>query len=137
MNLIKATAGKKNSYQLRKYGLLMFTAFAVISVLLFLRGRAAWPYTAVPSILFLFLALALPVALAPVEKFWMKLAFVMGFVMTNVLLILVYIIAVVPTGLILRLIGKNSIQKGFQQGTSSYWIDVDPNGPSSRPDKPY
>ncbi len=137
MNLIKASAGKKDYHQLRKYGLLMFTACAVISVLLFLRGRAAWLYTAVPSILFLFFALALPMALAPVEKFWMKLASVMGFVMTNVLLILVYIIAVVPTGLILRLMGKNSIQKGFQQETSSYWIDVDPNGPSSRPDKPY
>ncbi len=137
MNLTEASVKARTTGQLRKYGLLMSFAFGVISVLLVLRGRAAWVYTAVPSVAFLFVALVLPKALSPVEKYWMKLASVMGFIMTNVLLVLVYIFAIVPTGLLLRVLGKNSVRRGFQRDLNSYWIDVDHGGPSSRPDKPY
>jgi vacuolar-type H+-ATPase subunit I/STV1 len=137
MNLTETAVAVKTTGQLRKYGLLMASAFGVITVLLVLRGRATWVYTAVPSAVFLTSALAFPKALSPVEKYWMKLAAVMGFVMTNVLLVLVYIFAIVPTGLILRMFGKNSVRRGFQRNLDSYWIDVDTSGPSSRPEKPY
>lgn len=136
MNLISNTQ-KKTRAELRKYGLTMFTALAVFSGLLFWRERSAWLFTAVPSVLFLVFALLLPKALKPVEKLWMKLAAVLGFIMTNVLLFLVFLIAIIPTGLILRLLGKTPIPKGFSKHDSSYWLEVDENGPGSRPDKPY
>lgn len=136
MNLISNTQ-KKTRAELRKYGLTMFTALAVFSGLLFWRERSAWLFTATPSALFLVFALLLPKALEPVEKLWMKLAAVLGFVMTNVLLTLVFLIAIIPTGLVLRLFGKRPIQKGFPEDASSYWLEVDKNGPGSRPDKPY
>ena len=130
---------KKTRAELRKYGLVMFAAFGVISVLLFWRERPAWVFTAVPSLLFLLFALAFPKALAPVEKFWMKLAAVLGFIMTNILLFLVFVLVIIPTGFILRILGKTPIKKGFSNNSSSssYWIEVDKNGPGSRPDKPY
>jgi hypothetical protein len=136
MNLTETAVEAKTTGQLRKYGLLMASAFGVVTALLVLRGRV-WVYTAVPSAAFLLFALVHPKALSPIEKYWMKLAAVMGFIMTNVLLVLVYIVAIVPTGLILRIFGKNSVRKGFQPDLNSYWVDVDPDGSSSRPNKPY
>jgi len=137
MNLIKQPHPGKTAAELRKYGFIMFTAFAVISALLFLRHRPAWTFTAVPSVLFLGFAVFMPRMLAPVEKLWMKLAAVLGFIMTNVLLILVFFFAITPTGLLLRLLGKGQIKKGFSKDIDSYWLDVDKTGPCSRPDKPY
>ncbi len=143
MNLIRSCQdsgeGTKTRLELRKYGLIMFAAFAVITVVFLFRGKSSWIYTAIPSFLFLFFGLVFPKVLAPVEKLWMKLAGLMGFVMTNVLLTLVFVLAVIPTGLILRLLGKSQIRKGFKPGSSSssYWIDIDVDGPSSRPEKPY
>ena len=142
MNLIRncqdSGAGIKSRSQLKKYGFIMAAAFAVITCLLLLRGKHGWMYTAIPSFFFLLFALIRPEILAPVEKFWMKLAGVMGFIMTNILLFLVFVFAIIPTGLILRLLGKSQIRKGFKPGSSSsYWITVDVNGPSSRPEKPY
>ncbi len=140
MSLISSRQ-KKTRAELRKYGLVMFAAFGVISGLLFWRERPAWIFTAVPSLLFLVFALALPGALAPVEKLWMKLAAVLGFIMTNVLLFLVFLLAIIPTGFILRILGKTPLKKGFSEDSSSssnsYWIEVDKNGPGSRPEKPY
>jgi hypothetical protein len=137
MNLIKRSQPDPARAQLRKYGLIMFTAFAVISGLLFLRHKPAWLYTFIPSMLFLVSALIAPGVLAPVEKLWMKLAAVMGFVMTNVLLTLVFVVAVIPAGLILQLFGKSQIRKCFSKEMNTYWISVNRTGPCSRPDKPY
>ncbi|MCK5787250.1 MAG: hypothetical protein KAH54_11930 [Candidatus Sabulitectum sp.] len=138
MNLINlAQERKKTRTELRKYGFIMFGALAVISLLLFWREKPTWVFTAVPSLLFLLFALVIPGALRPVEKLWMKLAAVLGFIMTNVLLFLVFIFAIIPTGLILRLLGKTPIKKSFARDASSYWLEVDKNGPCSRPEKPY
>ncbi|MCK5133715.1 MAG: hypothetical protein KAR40_16375 [Candidatus Sabulitectum sp.] len=137
MSLTSSTRKKKTRAELRKYGFVMFTAFAVISGLLFWRERPAWVFTAVPSLLFLIFALVLPKALGPVETLWMKLAAVLGFIMTNLLLFLVFLIAIIPIGLVLRVLKKTPIPKGFSKHASSYWLEVDKNGPGSRPEKPY
>ncbi|MEA3266275.1 MAG: SxtJ family membrane protein, partial [Candidatus Fermentibacteria bacterium] len=118
MSLINSRQNKTKA-ELRKYGLVMFAAFGVISGLLFWQERPAWVFTAVPSLLFLVFALAFPGALAPVEKFWMKLAAVLGYIMTNVLLSLVFVLAIIPTGFILRILGKTPIKKGFAENSSS------------------
>jgi hypothetical protein len=115
----------------------MTAAFAVVTVVLWLRGFGAWPYSAVLSGFFLIFGLFFPGLLGPVEWIWMKLALAMGFVMTNVLLTLVFFIAVTLTGLVMRLFGKDSLGLVFRDDMESYWHEVDPDGPCSRPDKPY
>ena len=123
--------------KLRKFGLIMTVSFALVTVLLWLRGDGVWPYTAVLSGLFLISCLLFPGLLGPVEWIWMKLALAMGFVMTNVLLTLVFFIAVTLTGLVMKLFGKDPLGLVFRDDMESYWHEVDTDGPCSRPDKPY
>jgi hypothetical protein len=123
--------------KLMKFGLVMAGGFAVVSGLLALRGSAAWPYTAGIAGFFLLAGLLAPAALRPVERVWMKFAAVLGFVMTNVLLTLVFFIGVTITGLVMRLFGKDPLRLKFEKDRESYWHDVEPDGPCSRPDKPY
>ena len=61
----------------------------------------------------------------------------MSYIMTRVLLTLVFILAVLPTGLIMRLLGKKPLKLDFDRETKSYWVDVDAEGPCSRPEKQY
>lgn len=122
---------------LRKFGLTMCVAFAVLAAILFLRDRSLWWIPAGLSGAFLLPALIFPRALSPVEKGWMAFAAVLGFVMTRVLLTLVFFLGVLPTGLILRLVGRDPIPKRPDPSRGSYWIDVTEDGPCSRPDKPY
>lgn len=128
-----ASAKKK----LVHFGLVMAGAFAVVSGLLALRGSAAWPYTAGIAGLFLIAGLLAPGALRPVERIWMKLAAVLGFVVTNVLLTVVFFVGVTVTGLVMRLFGKDPLNLRFEKDRVSYWHEVEPDGPCSRPDKPY
>lgn len=123
--------------KLRKFGLIMAAAFAVVTALLLLRGVGAWPYTAGISGLFILSGLLLPGLLGPVEWVWMKFAHVLGFVVTNVLLTLVFFIGVTLTGLVMRLLGKDPLGLGSRGDRYTYWHEVDPDGPCGRPDKPY
>lgn len=115
----------------------MFAALAVLSLLLFIRDRDIWPFPGAVSLLFLLTALLLPMVLAPVEKVWMWFAGILGFIMTNVLLTLVFFLGVTPTGLLMRLSGRDPMHRKFDKNADSYWIDVSDHGPGARPDKPY
>jgi len=123
--------------KLVKFGLVMAMACTAVTLLLVLRGFSAWPYTAAIGGFFLLSGLFLPGILGPVEWIWMKFAHVLGFIMTNVLLTLVFFIGVTLTGLVMRLAGKDPLGLGFRKDQDSYWHEVDPDGPCGRPDKPY
>jgi len=126
----------KTARELRKFGLVLGAAFAVLSLLLFLRDNSAWNVTVSFSALLVVTGLLFPTLLRPLEWFWMKLALVMGIVVTNVLLTLVFLIGVTLTGLVMRMLGKDPL--GLKQdGKSTYWQNIEPDGPCSRPDKPY
>ena len=127
----------KSARELRKFGLVLSGAFAVFSALLLLRGGDAWHVTAALSALLIVTGILFPTLLRPLEWFWMKLAFVMGFVVTNVLLTLVFLIAVIPTGFIMRMLGKDPLGMRPDGRRDSYWKDIEPDGPCSRPEKPY
>ena len=125
----------KTARELRKFGLVLGAAFAALSLLLFLRDSSFWNVTAAFSALLLVTGLLFPTLLRPLEWLWMKLALVMGIVVTNVLLTLVFLIGVTLTGLVMRMLGKDPLR--LKQDGKSYWQDVEPDGPCSRPDKPY
>jgi hypothetical protein len=127
----------KDIGELRKFGMVMAAALAAISVLLVLRGRPAWVYTVGASGLLLLAGMAVPRLLAPVERVWMKFAHVLGFIMTNVLLTVVFFTGVTLTGLVMRLLGKRPLNLDIREDDDTYWMDVDPEGPCGRPDKPY
>ena len=126
-----------NKKELRKFGLVMAGAFTLLASYLWYRDSAnAWWIASIGGT-FLGLGLLVPIALAPIEFVWMKIAHVMGFVMTRVILTLVFFLAITPTGLVFRLLGKDLLQKKIDPAADTYWISAEPDGPWTRPDKPF
>ncbi len=69
------------------------------------------------------LGLTVPVVLKPVYRVWMALAVVLGFIMTRVILSVVYYLVVTPIGLVMRLFDKDPIHRRIDPEASSYWIE--------------
>lgn len=111
---------------LRSFGLVVGGVLVgIAAVVLWRQGWA--PGTAVRVLsgiggALLLLGLAAPAVLRPLYRVWMGLALVLGFVMTRVLLTLVFVFAVIPTGLLLRLFGKDPLDRRWQPDAPSYWI---------------
>src|SRR5690606_38839000 len=74
-----------------------------------------------PGAALVLLGLAAPATLRPVYRVWMGLAVVLGFVMTRVLLTLVFVLVVLPIGLALRLVGKDLLDVRIDPEATSYW----------------
>ncbi len=69
------------------------------------------------------LGLLAPALLRPLYRVWMALAVVLGFVMTRVILTLVFYLVLTPIGLLLRLFGKDPLHRRLDPNAPSYWLE--------------
>lgn len=115
------TATIQTRRHLRHFGLTVGIAFWVLTALLLWKSRPLWPLFGGLGTAFLLLAGLYPSALRPIEKVWMKAARAMGWVMTRVILGLVFILLFTPAGLIIRLLRKDPLKLRFDKAASTYW----------------
>jgi len=107
---------------LRKFGITMAVAIAVLGALLLWRGHWQPAYFFWVAGAFLVLALVAPVALRPIQRGWMAFAIALGWVMTRVILVVLFYVGITPISLIARLVGKRFLDLGFEPARESYWI---------------
>ena len=107
--------------KIREFGLLVGGVFLALGALLAWRGRPHAPvFFAFGGFLVLF-GLARPVLLRPLYRVWMIFAILMGWVMSRVLLTVLFYIAITPIGVWIRLSGKDLLDLKFKDGRGSYW----------------
>jgi hypothetical protein len=108
--------------ELRKFGLVFGTGLFVLSMLLYavhhhFNALLLWQIPLV-SIL---LGLTFPVLLWPFQKIWMTFGLILGYIMTRILLGLVFYLVLTPIGLIARLAGKDFLNRKIETGATTYW----------------
>ena len=128
---------KKTTKELRKFGIIIAIALAILGSIVLWRGKPTYIYFYGISGLFFAMGLIVPKALFPIEWVWMKFAKTLGFVMNHVILTITFFLVITPIGLIMRLAGKDLLKLKFDKNAESYWIKTEPDGPATRPDKPY
>jgi hypothetical protein len=74
-------------------------------------------------------ALIRPDSLALPNRLWTKLGLLLFHVVNPVVMLLLFIITIVPAGLIMRLVGHDPMRRRFEPDAETYWLDRDPPGP--------
>lgn len=106
---------------LRRFGLTVGFVFLLLGCVLLWRHRgAAWPLVSIGAVLVLAAGLA-PLALKWVHGPWMIAALALGWIVTRILLTIVFFLVVTPIGLLQRLFGKRAIEVAFEADAASYW----------------
>jgi hypothetical protein len=123
--------------ELRSFGLVMATATAVIAGVLTWRDRGGALVGVYISSAFLLSALAAPGVLAPAERLWMTFAGVLGRISTAVLLTITFYIVITPLGVLRRVFVADTLGMRADPSKDTYWVAVEPDGPATRPSKPY
>ena len=110
----------------RSFGLVFFVVFLLVSL---------WPLTdeglltekikVVPlfiSVVFLILGLLNSKLLTPLNKLWFKFGITLGNIVAPIVMGIIYFLLVTPTGLIMKIIGKDLLNKKYDKNKKTYWI---------------
>jgi hypothetical protein len=63
----------------------------------------------------------IPPLFRAIYSFWIGFSIVLGYFVSRILLTLVFLIAVTPTGLIMRALGKDPMERKLDPGADTYW----------------
>ena len=119
-----------SSKEIRKFGLVIAIALGVIGSFVYVKfgnfDVVGWLWGI--GLLFLILGFILPSVLRPIYKIWMLLAFFIGGIVSRVILTVLFYVVLTPTGLVLRLFGKDILDEKFDKKRKSYWVKKDLSG---------
>jgi hypothetical protein len=113
----------------RNFGLVMAGALALLSLLNGWHHGRVWPWTSTAAIAFLAAAWFKPSALHPLNIVWMKLGLVLHRIVNPIVMGLLFFGTIWPTGLVMRMRGRDLLRLKREPGASSYWI-ARPPGPA-------
>jgi hypothetical protein len=107
--------------ELRIFGFTVGGVFFALGILLLWKAHSAGPWLAGMGALLVCTGASFPRLLLPLQKIWMTLALLMGWVMTRVILSILFFLVVTPIGLVARMAGKRFMESPAEEGADSYW----------------
>jgi multisubunit Na+/H+ antiporter MnhG subunit len=116
---------KSDKSDWKKFGITMGIILTIIGLYLLWKKNDYFEYLFFLAAAFFILGLLLPVALKYVYKAWMSLAVVMGFIMTRVIMVIIFYLLVTPIGLIASVTGKKFLDMKIDKSAKSYWLSRD------------
>lgn len=117
----------------RAFGWVMAAALAIIAAAPLRHGLPMRTWAVVAAAGFAAAAAIRPRVLRPLNRVWTRFGLLLNRVTSPVLLAVVYYAAVVPTGLVMRALGRDPMRRAREPGAGSYWIRrQNPPGPMTR-----
>ena len=108
----------------RAFGLTFFVFFAIIFVLAWWVFNTKLIWLLIVSGLFLILSILVPSILLPFNRLWAVLVARLSVLSNHIILGSFFIVFLLPAGLIMRLIGRDSMQRVRKANCNSYWAPV-------------
>lgn len=116
---------------LRKFGITVGAVFGVLGGFFLWRGKDISGVFLGAFVFLVFFGLAAPKMLKFVYMAWMTLALLMGWVMTRVILLIVFYGVMTPIAFIMKCSGKDILNMRFGGGESSHWVKRRPKDKNS------
>tara|TARA_B110000438_G_C15588416_1_gene552741 strand:- start:21 stop:416 length:396 start_codon:yes stop_codon:yes gene_type:complete len=106
----------------RSFGIVFFVFFTIIGIYPVISNGDVNIYFLISAIIFLILGILNSKILYPLNYVWFKFGLLLGLVIGPIVMGIIFFAVVTPTGLIMRLIGKDLLNKKFLKKNETYWI---------------
>ncbi len=116
-NNIDITQGTEKSF-----GIIFSIIFLIVSLYPLINSEGLRIWALVVSIIFFLLAFLAPKILVLPNKLWFKFGILLGSIIAPIVMAFVYFVTVLPTGLIMRLLGKDLLKQKLDKNAKSYWV---------------
>ena len=112
---------KTNKEEIRKFGFLIGGVLIAISIFMLWKAFSQYQMVFIIGVSFILLGLIIPKILKPVYIIWMTFATILGWIMTRVILTILFYLIVMPIGLIARIFGTKFLDLSWHNDNESYW----------------
>lgn len=112
----------------KSFGIVFFIVFLIIALYPLIKDGDLRLWSLIVSLIFLILGLINSTILTPLNRLWFKFGIFLGKIVSPIILGTIFFLIVTPTGLLLRLFGKDVINLKYNKN-NSYWIKK--TGPKS------
>ncbi len=112
---------KESKKDLRKFGLTVGIALMVLAALLFILKKSSTEFFGTAGIILIALGLTIPQILKPLNKIWMAFSIILGWIMTRVILAVLFYFGITPIALLAKLFRKDFLDIKIDKTKNSYW----------------
>ena len=112
---------KELKKDLIKFGLSVGSIFLIVGFVLYYFEKASALYFIVIGAALLLLAIIYPKVLKPLNKIWMGLAIVLGFIMSRIILTVLFYLVLTPISLLAKMFGKKFMSLKYDESAETYW----------------
>ena len=114
----------------RSFGIVFFIVFVLIAIYPIINQGELRIWSLIISLFFLVLGLFNSKILTPLNKSWFKFGLFLGKIISPIIMGIIFFVVVTPIGVIMRLIGKDVLNRKLNKKEGSYWIEKE--GPKSK-----
>jgi hypothetical protein len=112
---------KNTKSDFRNFGITIGVFLMVIAGFLFWKGRESYTILLISGLALSVLGLVIPIILKPIYWIWMVFAAILGWIMTRVILSVLFYVVITPIGVFSRLSGNQFIELKWDKSKDSYW----------------
>ena len=106
----------------KKFGIALGIILSIIATVLLIQKKSLFINFYGAGLFFIVAALVVPIVVKPVFILFLYIAHVLGWVMTRVILSILFYLVITPIGHILKLFGKKFLETTEEEGVKSYEI---------------
>lgn len=107
---------------LRKFGIVIGLILISITILFFWNSVSWKVMLLTVGGILLLSGIFIPKNLKDIYKVWMGFAFALGWIVSRIILTILFVFILTPLGLFAKLFGKEFLDLNFNKEKSSYWI---------------
>ena len=106
----------------KSFGVVFSIVFLIVALYPLINSESLRIWALVVSIIFFLFAFLVPKILVLPNKLWFKFGLLIGSIVAPIVMAFVYFVTVLPTGLIMRLLGKDLLKQKLDKNAKSYWV---------------
>ena len=106
----------------KMFGLIFALIFFIISVILMFLEKQLFLIPLVVCILLSLISFIKPSVLSSSNDLWNKFGILLGVIISPIIILAVYIVGIIPTGIYVKITKKNLLMKEYDKDLTSYWI---------------
>jgi hypothetical protein len=109
----------------KNFGLTFACVFLIVGLWPLFTNEPIRLWSIISSIILVITSFTFPKILKPFNYWWFKFGLLLRSIVSRIVIPLVFYLVITPTGLLMRILGKDFLGKKIKPDISSYWINRD------------